>query len=72
MLPAQQKGVLLSRKTIYHETPIDFFLLLRLIQCYGQVDNKSFIGTVDSVYSKILKENREIWVYLPDNFDRKQ
>ncbi|MBK7183909.1 MAG: alpha/beta hydrolase [Bacteroidetes bacterium] len=34
---------------------------------FGQVSNKISIGTVDSVYSQILKENREIWVYVPES-----
>jgi len=42
-------------------------LIFILSFSFGQVSNKISIGTVDSVYSKILKENREIWVYVPDN-----
>jgi len=34
----------------------------------GQIDNnKVVIGIVDSVYSSTLKENRKIWVYLPNS-----
>ncbi len=32
----------------------------------AQTDNKIVIGKVDSVYSTILKEQRKIWVYVPD------
>lgn len=28
-------------------------------------DNKIFIGKIDSIYSKILNEERKIWVYIP-------
>lgn len=28
------------------------------------------IGTVDSLYSEVLAEQREIWVHLPENFDQ--
>ena len=32
----------------------------------AQTDNKIVIGKVDSVYSKILAEQRKVWVYTPD------
>src|SRR5215813_2406413 len=32
----------------------------------AQNDNKIVIGKIDSVYSKILKEPRKIWIYTPD------
>lgn len=44
-------------------------LLLCFNLCLAQVDNRISIGKVDSIYSKTLKENRELWVYLPDNFN---
>jgi uncharacterized protein len=31
------------------------------------VDNKIIIGTIDSLHSKILNEERKIWIYVPDN-----
>ena len=34
---------------------------------YGQADNKITIGTIDSVQSNILNENRKIWVYTPNS-----
>ncbi len=33
---------------------------------YAQPDNKIVIGKVDSVYSAILKEQRKVWVYVPN------
>ena len=33
---------------------------------HAQTDNKIVIGKVDSVYSTILKEQRKIWVYVPN------
>src|ERR1051326_9194580 len=32
----------------------------------AQTDNKVVIGKIDSVYSKLLSEQRKIWVYTPD------
>src|SRR6266487_6781361 len=32
----------------------------------AQNDNKVVIGKIDSVYYKILNEQRKIWVYTPD------
>lgn len=32
----------------------------------AQDDNKIVIGKIDSVYSKVLHEERKIWVYTPD------
>jgi hypothetical protein len=43
--------------------------LLYLILTNGsdaQTDNKIVIGKVDSVYSTILKEQRKVWIYLPN------
>lgn len=33
---------------------------------FAQTDNKIVIGKVDSVYSTILKEQRKVWIYLPN------
>ena len=33
----------------------------------AQTDNKVTIGTIDSIRSKILNEERKIWVYVPNN-----
>jgi predicted alpha/beta superfamily hydrolase len=43
-------------------------LLLSINVGYAQLDNKISIGQKDSIYSKILNESREIWVYLPQNY----
>jgi uncharacterized protein len=42
------------------------FLLLIISATNAQSDNKIVAGTIDSVYSTILKENRKIWVSVPD------
>ena len=46
------------------------FLLLISLNCFstfGQQNNKITIGTIDTVHSKTLNENRAVWVYVPDN-----
>ena len=50
------------------------FLSLLLVLCissgaHAQTDNKIVIGTIDSIHSKILHEERKIWVYLPDSYN---
>jgi predicted alpha/beta superfamily hydrolase len=42
-------------------------LLLASTTIHAQVNNQIIIGNADSVYSKILNENRKIWIYVPDN-----
>ena len=44
------------------------FILLAIIvfNAKSQRDNKIVIGKIDSVYSKILNEQRKIWIYTPD------
>src|SRR5919199_1519853 len=46
-----------------------FFLLLscNCFSTFAQQNNKITIGTIDAVRSKILNENRKVWVYVPDN-----
>lgn len=34
---------------------------------FAQKDNQVTIGTIDSIQSKILKEQRKIWIYLPNS-----
>jgi len=48
---------------------IAFFLLLSFIcsLTFAQQDNKITIGVIDSVQSKILNENRKVWVYVPNS-----
>ena len=49
-------------------------LICHLFFCFilytGAAQNGSSmkIGTIDSIHSKILNENRKIWVYLPDSW----
>ncbi len=50
--------------------PMKWFLTLLLILTfaivYGQNSNAVVIGSTDSVYSKILNENRTVWIYVPN------
>jgi len=46
-------------------SPFILYIFISLIS-YAQTDNKIVIGKVDSVYSKILKEQRKVWVYTPN------
>ena len=46
-----------------------FVFLLPVLISLGsraQTDNKIVIGKIDSVYSTILKEQRKVWIYLPN------
>jgi predicted alpha/beta superfamily hydrolase len=49
------------KKTIFAVVALAFSVIM-----FAQADNKITIGTIDSVPSKILNENRKIWVYLPN------
>jgi uncharacterized protein len=43
--------------------------LLLVLACYtsiAQLDNKIILGNIDSIDSKILKEKRKVWVYVPN------
>ena len=63
----------LKTKPINMKRLLTFSLfLLSLSICIGQVDNKISIGTIDSVQSKILNENRHLLVSLPATYDSKQ
>jgi predicted alpha/beta superfamily hydrolase len=44
-----------------------FFGLLVITSCAQKKDNKIVVGKIDTVNSKILKEKRQIWVYVPDD-----
>lgn len=35
----------------------------------AQTDGKVVIGTIDSMYSNILKEERKVWVYIPNGLN---
>lgn len=44
-----------------------FYLLINLAFAQGKVENQNIvIGKIDSVQSKILGENRKVWVHVPD------
>lgn len=43
------------------------FLSLSCFTVFAQENNKIVIGTVDSIQSKILAEQRKIWVHVPDS-----
>lgn len=45
------------------------FSLLLCLCClvnYAQKDNQIVIGKIDTIHSKILNEQRQVWVYVPD------
>jgi predicted alpha/beta superfamily hydrolase len=44
-----------------------FLLVITYFGAYSQSENKVVIGTIDSIHSKILGEQRKIWVYVPDS-----
>lgn len=55
------------------------FSILILLSCQsqkvsekkqGSQNNHIIIGTIDSIFSKKLNEQREIWVYVPNEFNR--
>ena len=46
-------------------SPFILYMFISLFS-YEQTDNKIVIGKVDSVYSTILKEQRKVWVYIPN------
>ena len=51
-------------------TIITLFLCFNGIAQFNQNDDKQIvIGTVDSLYSEVLQEQREIWIHLPEEFD---
>ncbi len=49
-----------------------FCLLASLVFAQGKVDNQNIvIGNIDSLQSKILGEQRKIWVHIPDGANQK-
>lgn len=34
----------------------------------AQTDNKITIGTIETIHSKILNEDRKVWIYVPDGY----
>jgi len=60
--------------TITTMKPLLIASLLSIILCSCKpkpqpVTNKVTIGTIDSIYSPILKEFRKVWVYVPNEVD---
>jgi len=43
-----------------------FISILLSITTHAQINNTIVIGKADAVYSSILKENRKVWVHVPD------
>lgn len=52
-----------------HKFLIISFLLITTIHCNGQQPNELTIGIIDSIYSEVLNEQREIWISLPNSFN---
>src|SRR5579862_3856941 len=48
-----------------------FFSLLFLFS-HAQLNNVVTIGTVDSIHSQVLKEQRKFWVHLPPSAGSRQ
>ncbi|HLY71601.1 MAG TPA: alpha/beta hydrolase-fold protein, partial [Puia sp.] len=47
---------------------ISFFLLFVMsLAAHAQTKNQIIVGNADSVYSKILNENRKIWIHIPED-----
>ena len=58
------------RKSKIIITIITLFLCLKGIAQFNQNSEKQIVvGKVDSLYSKILKEQREIWIHTPEDFN---
>ncbi len=47
--------------------PFLVFVLFLVTSAIAQTGNKVIIGTIDSIHSKILNEQRKIWVYVPNS-----
>ncbi len=47
-------------------------LLFRCAQNKSTLDKRITIGQIDSVYSNVLKEQRKIWVYVPESIKDKR
>ncbi len=58
------------RKSKIIITIITLFLSFKGIAQFNENDERQIvIGKVDSLYSNILQEQREIWIHLPEDFD---
>lgn len=49
---------------------LSLFLFSFILTSYGQADNRITIGTIDSLPSEILGEQRRVWVYVPNGGDQ--
>lgn len=47
---------------------LSILILFFSASAIAQVNNKVIIGTIDSIQSKVLNEQRKIWIYVPNNF----
>src|SRR5689334_2705377 len=45
---------------------VSILLIVLFYRSIGQIDNKIVIGKIDSIQSRILNEERKIWIYIPD------
>ena len=43
------------------------FVFISTLCCNAQEQNDITIGIIDSIYSKVLQEQRKIWIYLPQS-----
>ncbi len=66
-------GLLLT----FYKNPVRNFIYLLLflpVFCFGQTnnqkDNKIIIGTIESIHSAILNEEREVLIYIPNSSTR--
>ena len=56
----------ISLQNILRKKQIAVFVLFMLTTIgFAQSKTKIEIGTVDSIFSKVLNENRKIWIHLP-------
>jgi uncharacterized protein len=51
---------------------LSLLLIAYTCKANAQTDNKITIGTIDSIQSKVLNENRKIWVYMPKSKENKR
>lgn len=47
---------------------LSIFTIFYSIVALAQADNKITIGTIDSIQSEILNEQRKIWMYVPEGY----
>ena len=59
----KQSANTLTMKKSFLSVLIAFFSIC----AFAQKDNKVTIGTIDSIQSKILSEQRKVWIYVPNS-----